>query len=184
MCGNVVARILLTIVSILLFVLLLFVLDSRHAEFLIAEITASACPESDRKQIEVTINNYNKILADFYASGGNPALINQFPTTKQIKHEVFRDLGYIKSADRILVYDMASITPYRIRLTAPGRAEAQFYEEWNYMYQNFDRTTKTRPLGFGKGFRYHLVYDNGSWLVQDWDPDMTVPDLSTNEFKS
>lgn len=176
-------RILLTAVSIALFLILLTVSDSRHLRFLIAGITGTSCPVEDKKQIELTIKTYNKILADFYASGGNPGLINIFPATKQIKHEVFRDLGYVKSADRVLVYDLATQTPYRIKLTGPGRAEAQFYEEWNFMYQNIDRTPKTMPLGFGRGFRYQLVKEKGQWLVQDWDPDPTVPDLSTKEFK-
>lgn len=176
-------RILLSAASVALFLLLLAAVDSRHLRFLIAGATGTGCPEGERKQIELTIKTYNKILADFYASGGNPGLINHFPATKQIKHEIFRDLGYVKSADRVLVYDLATLTPYRITLTGPGRAEAQFFEEWNFMYQNLDRTPKTKPLGFGRGFRYHLVKEKGQWLVQDWDPDSTVPDLGTKEFK-
>jgi len=177
-------RTLLIAAPTILFLLLLAILDRDHLRFMVAGAFGNACPEGEVQDIEKTVKSYNKILADFYASGGNPALINQMPAGKQIKHEVFRDLGYVKRVDKILVYDMASITTYRIRLTGPGRAEGQFYEEWNYMYQNPDRTPNTRPMGFGRGFRYHLVKKKGQWLVNDWDPDPTVPDISTKDFKS
>ena len=184
MSGNRMRRALLISAPAVLFLVLLILLDRDHLRFAVAGIAGQSCPEGDKQEIEKTVKLYNKILSDFYASGGNPTLINQMPATKQIKHEVFRDLGYVKRIDKILVYDMASITPHRIRLTGPGRAEGLFYEEWNYMYQNLDRSPKTRPMGFGKGFRYHLVKENGKWLVHDWDPDPTVPDLSTKDFKS
>jgi len=167
----------------LFFLLFLTMLDTDHLRFMGAALSGRDCPDADMKEIEKTVKLYNKILSDFYASGGNPSLINHMPATKQIKHEVFRDLGYVKGVEKILVYDMASITTHRIRLTGPGRAEAQFYEEWNYLYQNLDRSPKTRPIGFGRGFRYHLVKEQGRWLVQDWDPDVTVPDLSKKDFK-
>lgn len=177
-------RVLLITASTVLFLLLLMFLDKDHLRFVTAGISGVPCPEAEKKEIEATVKLYNKILADFYASGGKPALINHMPATKQIKHEIFRDLGYVKRVDKVLVYDLASLTTFRIKLTGPGKAEGQFYEEWNYMYQNLDRTPDTRPLGFGRGFRYHLVKEKGKWLVHDWDPDSTVPDMSTKEFKS
>lgn len=166
-----------------LFLLFLFLLDRDHLRFVGAVLGGRDCPAAEKQEIGQAVTKYNKILSDFYASGGNPMLINHMPATKQIKHEVFRDLGYVKGVEKILVYDMASMTPYRIRLTGPGRAEAQFFEEWNYLYQNLDRSPKTRPLGFGLGVRYHMVKEQGRWLVQDWDPDVTVPDLAGKDFK-
>jgi len=176
-------RVLLFSAPTILFLLFLILLDPDHLRFVVASVS-HRCPDGEMKEIESTVKTYNKILSDFYASGGNPALINSMPAAKQVKHEVFRDLGYVKRINKILVYDMASITTYRIRLTGPGRAEGQFYEEWNFLYQNADRAPITRPIGFGRGFRYHLKKEKGKWVVNDWDPDSTVPDLSAKDFKS
>lgn len=169
--------------SFALFLLLLYTLDRGHLSYFVFKAGGSVWPESDKKLIDATVTDFNRIIADFYASGGMPAMIDRFPTTKQIKHEVFRDLGYIRNADRILVYDLASIKPLRIRITGPETAEAQYFEEWNYMYQMLDRSTVTKPLGFGTGMLYQMVKEQGRWLVNDWDPDPSVADVRSKEFK-
>ena len=133
---------------------------------------------AEKEQIAVTLKSYNKILSDFYASGGVPTLLDRFPASKTIKHGVFRDLGYIKSADKVLIYDHAETTPVRITFTSPGKAEALVFEEWNFMYQqSADRKPVSKPQGLGRGFRYTLVRDQGGWLVDGWDPvEMAEPD--------
>jgi len=132
----------------------------------------------EKELIASTVKTYNRILSDFYASGGVPSLLDKFPATRSVKHGVFRDLGYIKSAEKVLVYDHAATTPVRITFTAPGRAEALVFEEWNFMYQSSaDRKPVSRPQGLGRGFRYTLVRDRAGWLVDGWDPvDMAEPE--------
>jgi hypothetical protein len=132
----------------------------------------------EKELVAATVKSYNRIISDFYASGGIPALLDKFPATKNIKHGVFRDLGYIKSAERVLVYDHAATTPVQITFTAPGRAEALIFEEWNFMYQRSeDRKPVSKPQGLGRGFRYTLVRERDGWLVDGWDPvEMAEPD--------
>lgn len=184
MSGNMKSWLLPITVSFMLFFVLLLAVDTDHVSFFSARMTGEFWPRSEKTRIEDTVKDFNHIITDFYASGGIPSMINLLPASKQVKHEIFRDLGYIKSADMILVYDIAEIKPFKIIMTGPGRAEGQFYEAWNYLYQKPDRTPITRPNGFDRGVRYQLVKEKKGWQIEDWDPDATVPDLSTKEFKS
>jgi len=137
----------------------------------------------EKEAVAATVKSYNRILSDFYASGGVPAMLDRFPATKTIKHGVFRDLGYIKSAEKVLVYDHASTTPVKITFTAPGRAEALMFEEWNFVYQrSADRKPVSRPQGLGRGFRYTLVRQGDGWLVDGWDPVEIAEPEKKQEF--
>lgn len=155
---------------ILLFPILLLVLDQNVSRYLLARFAGDFWLKREKAEVLATLKKYNSIFSDFHASGGVPALLNEFPATKEVKHGIFRDLGYIKSAERILVYDMAETIPVEIMITAPGEAEAVVFEAWNYMYQRAaDRQPLTLPKGMGHGFRYRLAREHGKWLVQGWD---------------
>lgn len=183
MPGSIKKRIACIFAALIMYGFFLVAMDADHVQYITFNLTGKVSPESDKIQIETTVKGYNKILTDFYSSGGMPMLIDTFPATKLLKHEIFRDLGYLKRAEKILVYDMATFTPFEIKLTGPGRAVGRFFEEWNFAYQAKDRKFITKPVGFGKGFRYSLVKEQGQWLVNDWDPDPDMPDLSVKEFK-
>lgn len=155
----------------LLFPLLLGMFDQNVCRYALVRLVGEFWLKREKAAVIGTLKTYNSILSDFYASGGVPALLNEFPATKAVKHGIFRDLGYIKRAERILVYDMAETTPVEVRITAPGRAEAVVFEEWNYMYQKLpDRKPLTPPKGMGHGFKYRLKREQGKWLVEGWDP--------------
>jgi len=157
--------------------------DRDVVTFARSHMPGSELAKSEQAKIAETIKSYNFILSDFYASGGVPSLLDQFPATKTVKHGVFRDLGYIKSAGRVLVYDHAASTPKKITLTSPDRAEAVVFEEWNYMYQSLgDRKPLSRPQGFGQGFRYTLIREQGKWLVDGWDTVMLPDTEKKREF--
>lgn len=155
----------------LLFPLMLVVLDQNVCRYALVRLPGDFWLKREKAAILGTLKTYNSILSDFYASGGVPSLLDEFPATKAIKHGIFRDLGYIKSAEKILVYDMAETIPVEVRITAPGQAEAVVFESWNYMYQRVaDRKPLTLPKGMGHGFKYRLAREKGKWLVQGWDP--------------
>lgn len=163
---------------LLLFSVIAAVVDRDVIVYASSRLAGTAAVRVEKEAVAETVAMYNKILSDFYASGGIPALLNEFPATTSVKHGIFRDLGYIKSAEKVLVYDHASTTPVRINFTAPGRAEAFMFEEWNFMYQRSqDRKPVSKPQGFGRGFRYTLVRERSGWLVDGWDPvEMAEPD--------
>lgn len=163
---------------ILLFAAIAAVADRDIAVYAASRLGGNDTVRKEKEHVAATVKSYNRILSDFYASGGVPAMLDRFPATKAIKHGVFRDLGYIKSADKVLVYDHASTRPVKVTFTAPGRAEALMFEEWNFIYQrSADRKPISRPQGMGHGFRYMLVRQGDGWLVDSWDPvEMAEPE--------
>jgi len=135
-----------------------------------------AVTDEERGAILATLRSFNAIWSDFYASGGDPSLIDAFPAVKVIKHGVFRDMGFLRDRGRIQVYDLAKMVPVEVKLVGPDRAEALVYEEWNYVIQ--DRATRapvTDTAGMGQGFRYRLERVSGRWMVYAWDPEDLPP---------
>jgi hypothetical protein len=122
--------------------------------------------------LEETVRSFNAVLQDFYATGGNPALIDEMPATKSVKHFIFRDLGYLQQSGLILVYDLASLTVISGRATGHDIAELVVYEEWNYVYQQADdRRPVSQLKGTGLGIRYRLTRLESGWMVADWNPE-------------
>lgn len=162
----------------LLFLAIGAVVDRDIVVFATSRLAGRDAVRKEKELVAATVKSYNRILSDFYASGGVPAMLDKFPATRTVKHGVFRDLGYIGSAGKVLVYDHAETTPVKITFTAPGRAEALVFEEWNFMYQRSeDRKPVSKPQGLGRGFRYTLVRERSGWVVDGWDPvEMAEPD--------
>lgn len=126
-------------------------------------------PEDD-KAIRAALVDYQRIYEDFFASGGDPALLDQFPASKDVKHHVFRDVGFVRDAGLVLVQDLALLDVREVRRTAEGFAEAVTYEEWNHVFQLAEgRKPASKVKGMGQGFRYRLRLTGGSWKVASWD---------------
>lgn len=132
---------------------------------------APLTPE-ERAAAGAAIETSNRILQDFYASGGRHDLLDDLPYSRALKHGVFRDLGAIRDAGLVLVLDQADLVPLWLRRTGPDAAEALVFEEWNFVYQRAaDRRPLERPRGMGQGFRYRLARRDGAWLVVGWEPE-------------
>ncbi len=157
------------IISLAVFVLLGILFDRDLFRYPL--IISGKGAERERAAILGTIHNYNAILTDIYVSGGIPALLNEFPATKSMRHGLFRDIGFIRDSGRVLVNDMADILPVEITITSPSAAEAVVFEEWNYLYQrSADRMPVSPMKGLGQGFRYQLIRQGGAWMISAWDP--------------
>jgi hypothetical protein len=129
-----------------------------------------ALPAADEAGIREAIESFNRIYQDFYASGGNPALIDEFPATRAVKHFVFRDLGFVRDAGLVQVQDLASAEVREVRAMRSGEAEALVYEEWNLILQGAgDRAPRSSIKGMGQGFRYWLRREGRRWIVTAWD---------------
>jgi hypothetical protein len=125
----------------------------------------------ERDLITAAVSTYNAIFADFYASNGIAKMLNEFPATKAVRHGLFRDIGFIRDSGRILVYDLATLTPVDVRVHSHSKAEAVFFEEWNYIYQDKkDRKPVSPVKGMGQGYKYSLVKEFGAWKVSAWRP--------------
>lgn len=139
--------------------------------------------KAEEETIKRTLKLYNACFQDFYASAGMPAKLDEFPAVKPVKHELFRDIGFLTENRRVMIYDFADQAVRKISLVAPGKAEVETVEEWNYLYQKLaDRTPFTRVRGISQGFRYTLRQMNGRWLVVDWEPIDIKGQTGNNEF--
>ncbi len=151
--------------------------------FLYAFRTSPQAMEREKSEIIGTIREYDKILTDIYVTGGVPALLNEFPATKAVRHGLFRDIGFIRDSKRVLVYDLADVIPVDVRIRSFESAEAVVLEEWNYLYQqSADRIPLTPVKGMAQGFRYRLSREKGRWIIKAWDP-VDVVDPGQREFK-
>jgi len=139
--------------------------------------------KAEEERIKNTLKLYNACFQDFYASGGLHAKLDEFPAVKPIKHELFRDIGFLTDNQRVMVYDSADQKIQKLTLLAPGKAEVEVLEEWNYLYQkSVDRKPFTKVRGFGQGFRYRLQQVKGRWLVTEWEPFDAKEPVNQNEF--
>lgn len=129
-------------------------------------------------EIKSTIVKYNKIFTDLYVSDGGISMLDEFPSSVKLKHEIYRNLDFLRARKLILIYDMADSRFVDINVLNPYYAEAVVYEEWNYLYQErMSRNIVSSIRGFGHGFRYYLRKVKGRWLVIDTEPvDMEPPE--------
>ncbi len=136
----------------------------------------------EREEILAALDVARRIYADFFASGGAPALLDEFPATKAVKHRVFRDIGFLRERGLVQVHDLATAIPVRLERTGEDTAEAVVYEEWNYLLQRgSDRAPLSEVKGMGSGFRYGMRRTpGGRWVVASWAPeDVARPDTRT-----
>ncbi len=127
--------------------------------------------KEEEKAIRDTIRLYNKIMTDIYVSDGIPARLNDFPATKQIRHELFKHIGYLREKGLILIYDMADMHVKEIKMSSPLAAEAIVFEEWNYIYRkNPSRELASSIKGLGQGFKYLLSKQDNKWIVVNYVP--------------
>lgn len=133
----------------------------------------------EKKNIVDTIKLYNKALIDFYASDGVKASLAVIPASTWLRHLIFRDIGYLRLSEKVLVYDMADITPLSIDISNNRiEAIAVIYEEWNYVYQRrHDRKIISPIKGMEQGFKYYLRLTNNGWIITNVHPvDVERPD--------
>jgi hypothetical protein len=169
------------IISCTVFVLLLIGFDRSIIWF--AALRSGFGVKKEEQRIKNTLKLYNSCYADFYDSGGKHEKLNDFPAVTPVKHELFRDLGFLAENQRIMIYDAAEQKVLKLAFPAPGQAEAEVYEEWNYLYQKLkDRKPFTKVRGIGQGFNYKLRRVKGRWVVQEWEPVEVKQQVDNNEF--
>ncbi len=153
----------LMLMSVVAFVADRDLIDRHHRQI-------TALSAEDEMAIEHTLRAYNAIYQDFYATGGDPKLLDSFPTSKDLRHFTYRDLGYLQDADLVLVHDLADFEIISI-IVVDHWVEAVVREEWNYVYQSaLDRVPLSEMRGMTFEGRYRLEKDSGSWLIIGRDP--------------
>jgi len=135
------------------------------------EVDHRLTPEDEARALE-TVRLFNAVYQDFYASGGDPALIDEFPASKMVRHYTFRDLGYLRESELVQVYDLANLAIVETRSDGPGRAVVRTREDWNYVYQrSSDRSPASEMKGMTAEFRYRLEAREAGWVIVAWDPE-------------
>lgn len=131
---------------------------------------------ADEQGVLEALVGYQRVYQDLFASGGRPDAIDAFPASRDVKHHVFRDIGFVRDAGLVHVQDLASATVLEAVRTGRDTAEALVYEEWSYVLQKAsDRAPASRLRGLGQGFRYSLRRLDGRWIVTGWEIEDVAP---------
>lgn len=169
-------RIILLILSFISFLFTGLLFDSSF-KFLVKDLLVK--DDTEKKEIVDAIKLYNRAFTDFYASDGVKASLAVIPASTRLRHLIFRDIGYLRLSERILVYDMADMIPISVEISNNRmEAEAIIYEEWNFVYQRrSDRNIVAPVKGMEQGFKYYLRRDNKGWVITNIHPvDIPRPD--------
>lgn len=139
----------------------------------------------EREEILRALDLSRRIYADFFASGGAPALLDDFPASRGVKHRIFRDIGFLRDRGLLQIQDLAEAIPVSVERTAGDAVEAVVYEEWNYLVQRVaDRKPASEVRGLGGGFRYVLQRaGSGRWTIVSWEPVTMAKPAEPPEFK-
>ncbi|HPR63304.1 MAG TPA: hypothetical protein PK014_03710 [Thermoanaerobaculia bacterium] len=174
---------LLTLLLALLSTFLYFSLSMRMTRQAEARDRTAALEnrEGAKKELEDTVTLFNKIYEDFYATNGNPAMIDVLPASKMVKHRIFKDIGYLRDRSLYCVHDLAA---FRVVSVKPDRddggdvAEVVTEEAWSYRYVNLAGGQTGSPLrGIRLSFRYDCRRTPEGWIIEGWDP--VFPEVST-----
>ncbi len=147
--------------------------------------TKEAATNREREDgaIKNAIILYNKIFTDLYVSNGRVLRLNDFPASKMLRHELFRDLDFLRSRGLLLVYDNADIVFAEIKRPSSFTAEVRTFEEWNYLYRDIQtRENRSAVKGLGQGFEYLMRKQEGEWIVADVRLADVKPPEKKNEF--
>lgn len=140
--------------------------------------------EPERTAALQALGRYQRILADFFASGGMAALIDEFPATKAVRHRVFKEIGFLRDRGLVQVIDLADAIPISAEQTGDDTAEVVLYEEWNWTLQRASDRGQVAPVkGLGQGFRYGLRREGEVWVVTGWRPEDARRPAAPPEFK-
>ena len=137
-----------------------------------ASDAASGAAPVDTGEIVNTISFFNKVYTDILVTDGVPAMLNKMPSSTQIRHELFRHIGYLREHGLILVMDMADMKLISINSPAGHIVEAVTFEEWNYLYHELGTRKLARSIkGMGQGYRYTLRNSPEGWRIVDFQPE-------------
>lgn len=128
-------------------------------------------PHEEDSAIKEAVILYNKIFTDLYVSNGVYLRLDDFPASKQLRHELYRTLGFLRDRNLIQIYDMADLAFKEIKMPSPQTAEVIAYEEWNYLYRKIPSRELAQSIkGIGQGFKYNLIKQKDRWVVVDYTP--------------
>lgn len=164
-------------------IFLAFLLFFEPGSFSFMATTGDVVEAQEEIAVKRAITLYNRIFQDLYSSDGVPAMLNDFPASKQLRHEVFRHIGYLRERNLFMVIDMATQEIQVVNWLTPAMAEATVFEEWNYIYRDIGTRKITSSIkGMGQGYKYILEKRPEGWIIVDYFP-VDVEMEASDEFK-
>jgi hypothetical protein len=135
-------------------------------------LLAKAIPALDESDgIKAAVTEFNNRFMDIYASQGNKRGVGAVPATVGIRHTLVKDAGSLWMGGRVLVYDIASLDFRSVKREGPLSATVLVNEEWNYQYKDEKSWKNVGDVhGTGSLYRYRMVKQGGTWLVQKSEP--------------
>ncbi len=155
------------VISMLVITAAGFVLDERKFGYALGMLDL----EKEQAAVTETLEFFNQMFMDVYASGGSSLLLDQIPADTEMRHRMFKDVGYMKQNGVVLVHDSATFEVESVKINGPDTAEAIISDEWNYQFKDIRTRKAVSDLsGSGGKFRYELAYRGGGWIVTGYAP--------------
>ena len=138
--------------------------------------------QKEEKEIENTLNLFNRNFASFFNTGGSLAGLNEFPAANMIKRRIFQEINDWKKINQVLVYDKDVFELENIDLLSPLSAVAVAREVWflnireEDMRKSPDAGVKANPIRI----RYHMRRQGDGWRVIEYEVfglDDDIPEL-------
>lgn len=138
-------------------------IDEREILFS-ASMTAPDFSE-DKAEIKETINQFNRLIMDFYTRGGNPQGIDYFPANIITKRETFKDLIYLDSNQLVMVYDLTATRFERLDVFSSMSAGVTTVETWVWVIRKRSESVTKPPMAMKVRVDYDLSKEKGKWVV-------------------
>lgn len=133
--------------------------------------------DGQQKRIAQAVRDFNDYYMIVHSGQGSREMVDLIPASTEMRHRIFKDVGFLDFSGRKLVYDLFDLKVDSLELTSPFRAEADLTEQWNYVYQdNVTRLPVSEIKAADGRFRYFLAKMNGRWKVYDYRPLRGDPD--------
>jgi hypothetical protein len=132
--------------------------------------------EAEKEKAREIVRLYNFTYMDVFASAGVRSILESIPTVKELKHRLYKDSGFYRSNNLVMVYDMADLVFLETEIKGPHKAEVLVKEDWNFLYRNAnDPKDKSKLFGTTAYIRYKLIKQDGKWLLKSYT-HMREPD--------
>lgn len=139
--------------------------------------------DTDEKQIEATIELFNRYFATLFNTAGGPSVaLNELPAVNMVKRRVVQEIEIWMRNGKVLVYDKDVFEIQSIDLLSPESAVTVARETW---FLNVQEKGTRKRMSAVKGnpikVRYFLRKIEGSWKIIEYEvfgKDDTIPPLT------
>lgn len=133
------------------------------------------------RDLERTVDLFNKLYASFYVTGGDSPGLNAFPAADIIKRRIFQDINLWRQRGQWLIHDLHVQEFRRAEVLSPGWAVVETAETWDLWLRNIKTGLKTGRKTNLIQVRYHLARKGDRWIVVEFEvfgKDEDLPEIS------